>query len=310
MQLSQAAPVGGVTVGVVTGNPATAAVSPASVTVAQGQTLSATIDVQGVATGATTLTLSAPGLNSKVVTVNVLGQGNIAFNHTSATLGKGLTIAAGTSNYLVKLFSGAAVFFNPVPVTVTLASSDPSKVSVPATVVIPAGNSFANLQLSGVDITSTPVTISATAVGYQPAPTPISVSVVAPSVLFQSLDNARVTTSSQRDDFTVRWSVPDGFNPNQTSTADIALDLSITDQNPAGIVPGFHNNAVGGSVVTQLTIPAGQNASGTAYVDQPTVAGPTRSLPARRVSARAHRACRRSRVPALQLPAAVLSARI
>ncbi|MFO1323089.1 MAG: hypothetical protein U1F15_03400 [Burkholderiales bacterium] len=304
VKLSQPAPTGGVVVSVASNDAAKAAVSPANVTIAQGQTVSAsTFAVQGVATGVTTLTLTSPGLAAKTVNVNVLGQGSVVFNYGAVVLGKSLEIASGVSNYQVKLQAGGVPFASPVPVTVTLASGDPAKVAVPANVVIPAGSGAANLQLRGVDVTGAPVAITATAPGYQ-APAPLDATVVAPPLAFANLDGARVTTGP-RDGFTLNWQVPDAHNPLQTAPADTTIDLAITNASPPGIVAGFFNASSGGSAIAQLVIPANQNASPGAYVETPSAAGSytvTASVPGLTTSTSAVQTVTS---PALQLPPAI-----
>lgn len=271
--LSQPAPPGGLTVNVSIANPAVAGAAPSSIVIPAGQAISsATVDVTGVATGSTTLTLASPGLASRVVAVDVLGAGSLAFDQASVTLGKGLEIGASQSSYRVRLKAGAADFVNPAPVTVTLASADASKVAVPPTVVIPAGATSARLALRGVDLTSGGVALSASAAGFGTTSTPLSASVVAPGLAFDDLDGTRVTMGP-RDAFRLHWTVPDALNPAQDTVAATPVDLAATAQAPAGLVPGFFSVATGGSPITQVTMPAGANAGPIAYVGEPTSPG-------------------------------------
>jgi trimeric autotransporter adhesin len=271
--LSAPAPAGGVAVNVSSNGPSTATVSPSSVTIAPGQAVATgTVAVTGVASGSTSITLSSPGLASKTVNVTVLGVASLAFNQSAVVLGKGLMIPATGSNYLVKLIIGSNPFFNSVPVAVTLVSADPTKVSVPSSVTIPAGNGSARFDISGLDITSAPVNIVASAAGYQSTTTPLSASVVAPSIAFSDLDSSRLTTGP-RDGFEVRWSAPDSNNPTQYGLADTAINLAVTNQNPVGIASRFYDASSGGNEILSLTIPTGGNVSGTAYIEQPAVAG-------------------------------------
>ena len=70
--------------------------------------------------------------------------------------------------------SGSGTFFGIEAATVTLTSSDPSKVSVPATLVIPTNADTVFVPVTGIELTgATPVTISATSPGYTTG-TPIS----------------------------------------------------------------------------------------------------------------------------------------
>ena len=272
LKLSAAAPVGGVTVSVASNGTSTATVSPSSVTIAQGQTLStATVAMNGVATGATTITLSSPGLASKTVTVSVLAQGSITFNFVSTTIvGKNLKTAA--TDLSVQLKSGGTLFSSPVPVTMTLTSADASKVGVPTSVTIPAGASSASFQVTGVDLTSAPVAVGASGGGLTSA-TNLNVTVASPQLLLTGLDGTR-TPLSIRDDFRLAWFVSGAISPSgQVSAADTAIQVALTNQNPAGIVSALYDQAAGGNVVGQVTISAGQSQSPSAYVGQPTTTG-------------------------------------
>jgi len=268
--MSQSSPVA-VTVSLATNNPTFATVSPGTVTFAPNQT-TAPFSVQGVATGSTALTLSSPGLVTKSINVNVLGQGNLVFNHATVIVGKSLEIPTIISKYTVTLKAGGVDFSNPVPVTVSLASGDPAKVDVPASVVIPSFGNSAAINIRGLDITSAPVNITASSPGYQTTPTPLAATVVAPQFTFLGLDGNRVTTGP-RDDFQLYWIVPDPVNPAQGPWVGIPVDLTITNQNPAGIVSGFYDSASGGNLISQTIMPAGSQGGGGAYIERPTIAG-------------------------------------
>src|SRR5207245_9132779 len=58
----------------------------------------------------------------------------------------------------------------PLPYTTrfrsTLSSSDPTKVGVPASITVAAGDTFADFPVSGLALTTSPVTISAAAPGW------------------------------------------------------------------------------------------------------------------------------------------------
>jgi hypothetical protein len=269
VKLSQAAPAGGVTVTLGDNGPGTST-SPSSVTVAQGQTLSPAFSVRGMQVGPTTITLSSPGLTSKSINVDVLGQGTLVFNKTTAPIGKLMQTAP--NDFTVQLRAGGVPFNAPAPVTIDLASGDPSKATVPATVTIAAGASTASFTIAGVELAATPFNIDAAATsGYTSPAAKISTTVVAPQFVFSLLDGARVTTAGTRDDFTLKLVVP-GDPGSQTATAAIPATMSITDQAPPGIVDGVYTAASGGVIANQLVIPAG-GTSVTGYVGLPTVAG-------------------------------------
>ena len=166
---------------------------------------------------------------------------------------------------------------------VTLTSSDPSKVTVPATVTIPANAASVNFYVTGVDLTNgVPVTIDASAVDFSSPVTKLSATTIAPVYTFQLLDVQR-SSGSSRDDFYISVRVPGtSYSGNETAAADLPIDLSIVEANPTGIVDGFYSVATAGTVVTQAIMKAGQNgtrfnAAGSCcyytYVGTPTVAG-------------------------------------
>ncbi|THT97695.1 hypothetical protein E9531_15470, partial [Lampropedia puyangensis] len=74
--LSKAAPQGGVTIAVSSSDPEIASVTPSELTVLDGQIYATTpITIKGISAGQASITLSAPGLLEKSVTVNVQEQG-------------------------------------------------------------------------------------------------------------------------------------------------------------------------------------------------------------------------------------------
>ncbi|WP_158291843.1 hypothetical protein, partial [Lampropedia puyangensis] len=114
--------------------------------------------------------------------------------------------------------------------------------------------------------------IEATAVGYTAAVV-MPVETIAPTVVFNSLDGAR-TTSSLRDDFSVHLQVPGAYHSTGfSSTSALTVALSLVEQEPVGVVNGIYSAATAGSLITQLSIVQGRNYSPSAYVAQPAAAG-------------------------------------
>ncbi|MCD9026835.1 hypothetical protein LDO26_01210 [Luteimonas sp. BDR2-5] len=209
----------------------------------------------------------ADGTSDQVTVANQ----SLRFNRTNEVVGKGLR------SYLyaievIREVDGQPIFINQ-PLTVTLASSDPSKVSVPETVTIAAWNSVAYVQLTGVDFTNeVPVTIIASAEGYAPPVEALAVTVVAPTVTFGGLEQTR-GIGGGRDDFRVQIGVTGAAQPWVTAAVPLTFDLSVVDASPEGVVPGFYNAVTGGSLVSQVTIPTGSSESNLAYVGSPTAQG-------------------------------------
>lgn len=155
--LAAPAPAGGAVVSLASSNPAVASV-PASVTVAQGSTISPpfTINTTGVATNTTvTITASYGGSSaSATLTVRVAGPGQVMLSKPSVISGLSLT-----GNVVV--LNGQAPAGGTV---VSLSSSNPTVAAVPSTVTVPAGSrtSAAFTIVAGFVTTATPVTITAT----------------------------------------------------------------------------------------------------------------------------------------------------
>ncbi|WP_202759248.1 carboxypeptidase-like regulatory domain-containing protein [Delftia acidovorans] len=273
VQLSKAAPQGGVTVSVISRDPAVAGVNPAEVFIPQGQIYGTTpITVKALTVGQTLLDIASPGLISKAMKVEVrekllLGLKVGRYDGASRLLvGKGL-YSYYNEMYVERLINGV-VSGGADAVTVNLRCVEQEVCTVPATVTIPAGQSRAYANVAGVELGTTQ--IEATAEGMQAA-TPLAVEVIRPQVDFHYLDGSR-STASVWDDFYVRLRVPGAYWSTEQSAIDaLAVNVSLTDQEPAGVVNGI--SAGGSSLVSQLTIGKGGQYTNTGYVAQPATAG-------------------------------------
>lgn len=272
--LSRPAPIGGVAVRLSTVNPEVAAVSPATITIAEGETSSGpvTANVSALALGSTTLVLESDGLHAVNIPVTVGNQASLRFSLTSEVVGKGLQ--SGTYAIQIQRRVDNQGYAGPDAVTVTLTSSDPTKVSVPETVSIQAGQSSALVPVTGVDLTGgNAVSITASADGYISPDEPVSVTTITPTVTFEALDLTR-GSNSVRDDFNIALSVPGASQPTSgVAATDLVFDLSIVDASPADIVPGIYTAASGGQLATQVAVPAGQRTSSRRYIGTPTAMG-------------------------------------
>lgn len=271
--LSKPAPAGGVEIKLASENPAIATVLPASITIAEGQTSGGVnlARVAGAEIGTTTFSASSPGLSAASVPVTTINA-DLAFSASTVTVGKGL------KNYSFEVYvyrkTGDGNYSPNQALTVNLVSSDAAKVSVPATVTIPAGSYYAYFQATGVDFTNgTPVTIDATADGYTPPATKLAVNTVAPVFNFSELDTDRSSISA-RDNFRFYVSTPGATYPNsQTAAADFQIDLAIASANPESIVDGFYSAQSAGTAVTQVRLRKDQTFSDYAFVGTPTTIG-------------------------------------
>jgi hypothetical protein len=272
--LSRPAPAGGVVVNLAIADPSKATITPASISIPQGQTSGGTVQlsVKGVLRGSTTLSGSADGLTTATVPVTVQAKPQLVFSRSSLVVGKGLR----TYVYEVALSrnSGASSYSPNEPVTVTLTSGDTDKVKVSSTVTIPASSASAYFYVTGVDLTNgAPVMIDASADGYTSPSTKMSTTVVAPVFSLGSLDSSR-TPVSARDDFTINMSTPgSSYSGNQTAASDMPIDLSIIEANPSDIVSGFYNASTGGTPVNRIVMPAGSPYSSSFYVGTPSGPG-------------------------------------
>lgn len=270
VSLSGPAPTGGIAIGLSVADTGIATTSGTSVMVNEGQTSNG-FNLSGVAKGSTTLATSGTGITGTSVPITVTGKPALSFNLANATVGKGLRTY--TAELSVQRKTDGVDYAPAQALNVTLSGSDAAKLGVPATLTIPSGQSAVTFTVSGVDLTSTPVTVDATATNYTSPATKLSVNVVAPQIGFVGLDAARNTTSL-RDGFQIAAVVPGSGYPNsQTAVVDTAFDLSLVDASPADIVPGFFNAASGGAATTQVTLRQGQTTSDSVYIGTPTAGG-------------------------------------
>jgi len=261
---------------------ATAGNLTAQTTVAAVATFSSIIYVgQPTTTGTYTVMADAPSVNasnaSGVVTVNAPALGldmKVGYSTGSTrttVVGKGLSTNL-YEIYLIRALDGA-LYNGPDPLMVTLTNSDSTRVSVPASVVIPANNCCVNFTVSGVDITNgVPVTIDAVATGYVSPINKFTVNTIVPTLQILNLDTPRNTLSA-RDDFMVRAYVPGANSPySQTPTVASLVNLSITNATPAGIAQ-IYDALTAGNLITQTTWAVNATNTPTTYVDMPTTTG-------------------------------------
>lgn len=148
------APAGGLAVNVVSSNPSVATV-PASVTIPEGQKSTA-VPVTGVTAGQVTVTASAPGFADATAIVNVLPTFNISFLPGTLQMPPGVT---KTTEVVISSAAPAG------GLTITLANPSPDKVTVPDTVFIPEGAFAKTINVTGLDPSGGPVTITASCPG-------------------------------------------------------------------------------------------------------------------------------------------------
>ncbi|MFI3221706.1 MAG: hypothetical protein QX191_01590 [Methylococcaceae bacterium] len=275
--LSHPAPTGGVVINLGVANGSVATVAPASIAIAEGQTSGGVVlaTLTGLAKGDTMLAATSAGLNAASVPVTVTDRPVLEFG--SATGTGSVTVGKGLSTYYYEVYVYRTLnggwYSGTDALTVNLTSSNPSKLSVPATVTIAAGSSYTYFQVMGTGLTNgAPVTIEATAQGHSSGT--LMGNVVSPVLNLISLDNTRISTVSARDDFTASLTVPGAaYSGAQTAVTAMAIDVAVVNANPAGIIDGLYSDATLGTTVTQVVIPQGSNQSQSVYVGTPTTAG-------------------------------------
>ena len=160
------------------------------------------------------------------------------------------------------------------PLLISLASTDPARLAVPASVTVPAGASSTGIYLSALDLGTATVTAVAEGISN---PATLGITISALEITIEALDLVR-TIGAIRDDFYVRLGGPGNYTP-LLAARDIVVNLSVTDTNPAGVVSGMFDAVSGGSTLSSLIIPAGiphsltDTGGGIAFVDTPTLTG-------------------------------------
>ncbi len=154
--LSQPAPVGGVTVTLSSSNTGIVTISPATVTIAQGQT-SGSFTYTGVTTGLATLTASATGY--------LAGTTQVTATNSLISLGQLPTVAPGQTSTIALSLGVVAPAGG---VTVSLTSSNTATATITQSVFIPAGFKIGaiNPQITGLAFGTT--TLTASAPGFSP----------------------------------------------------------------------------------------------------------------------------------------------
>lgn len=157
------------------------------------------------------------------------GYGSVTTNTVTVT-GPSLSISNGTAMLGMRQNGGPSSAYvyvaNAVtgsPLVVTLTSSDPTVVSVPATVTIPVGNTYAYFQITAQNVIGT-IQITATASGYGGANT--NVQVTAPK--FALSTSASVNTTSPRQAITVYAQDANGTAHYVNQNLAVALASSST----------------------------------------------------------------------------------
>ena len=234
--LSDLAPPGGLTVTLVSSDPATATVAPASLLIPAGAT-SGTASVTGVAAGLANITASAPGLQSGTMSVTVRVV-TLSFSPAAGSFLPGPAVG----------FRTRLVMDAPAPSGgqgVTLTSSDPAVATAPDAVTIPAGQ------------TSVEVTIIGTGLGTATI-TPSAPGLTTAGVFTGTVVDVGLTLPASLQTGT---GVRTGAAVTLPGPASTAVDVTLTGSHPAfaRLAPANTTGAPSPSIT--LTIPAGETAA-------------------------------------------------
>lgn len=267
LRLSQGAPVGGLSVALLSNDPATASVAVTSIAVAPSQlTAIARVRVTGVNEGSATITASAANTLNAELPVTVSEPAQFVFVPINYQVGVGLRAV----NARLEVRSAGQNFVPEPPLTISLTSSDPAKLTVSPQII--TGSSFAsNFVMTGVAPSTTPVSITASAAGISSAGA-MAVDVIAPTLEFVGLDGIR-GINSPRDDFYLRWRVPQSSEPEQRPAVTQTIALAVTDAVPGNIVDGVFETASGGQLSGTVQITPSSAISPQRFVGVPTALG-------------------------------------
>jgi streptogramin lyase len=269
--LANPAGANGVTVTLASSDTTIAAVSPASVTIAQGGT-TATFAVNGVATGTIILTASSSGFQN--------GTTSLTITNSLISLQAGtVTVAPGQSGSVAVSLSGLAPTGG---ITITFSSGNTAVATVTASVFVPQGQQVpaANPQVSGVSIGSTVITASAT--GFAPDTAPVQVTVTA-SFNPTSLSIPATRTNNITLNISAPAPQPNGVTFNLSSDNTNFVTVPATAVIPAGqlsvsipvtgVAPGSANLSAASAGIATVTAPVNVGAAPTMSVNVSTNLG-------------------------------------
>ncbi len=252
--LSAPAPSTGTTVTLTSNSLGTATVSPATVTVPSGG-ITGSFTVTGVGQGSATITASSTGYSSGTANILVSVLGAIG-------LSQNIAVAPGQSAPITVTLSSPAPSGGE---TITLTSSDASKVTVTSPVVIPAGATTPAVQPQVTGIALGSATITATGPGYTSGGQVVQVT-------------ATLSFSPQKANIGVGGTQDLTLNLSSASTSPIVVSL-VSSNTSVATVPSSMTIAAN---TTSVSVPVTGKNSGlatiTASTTTPNIASGTASI--------------------------------
>ena len=159
------------------------------------------------------------------------------------------------------------------PLTVTLVSSDPGKLKIPATVVIPRRRSSASIDIEGLSSGGDgDVMVTATAPGIESGNVTIRIAQASLSLSPYLRLPHRISTLPLR--YPVEIQIMEGNSyPRYRLAEDLTVNLSLEGAQPSNIV-SYYLASHGGQPIDQVAFLAGgRRPSVTVYVGEPTAIG-------------------------------------
>jgi hypothetical protein len=199
----------------------------------------------------------------------------LRMNQSSFVLGNGLV----ANTLRVERTNGNTPFAHSTRAIVGINVVDTTFIGAPPQVIIPANQTSVTVPLTGRQVSTGPVNLSAFSVpeafgpsGFIYAPSPaIPVSVVEPSIVFTGLTPPQI--QSTRNAFKLRYFVANSSEPNQISPIDNTVNLDIANAQPANIVAGIYDSSVGGNLVNSVVFQGNMIETPTRYAGAATAAG-------------------------------------
>jgi hypothetical protein len=229
VSLISPAPVGGVTVSLVSSDTNRLTVTP-SITFSQGATLpDVPAQVAGVAFGSANVTASAPGFAGDTQSVQV--SVNLSFNPPV------LTISPGASQNITLALSGNAP---PGGVLVTL-SSDNAAVTVQGSITIPGGSASVQVPINAVSVGSAKISASSASPGVAGGSATVN---VVPGVV---ITNASLPMGVVGVGYSVTLNATGGTSPYTFSATNLPAGLTLSN----GVISG--NPSASGTSTVAIT---------------------------------------------------------
>ncbi len=263
LSLATAAPAGGVTIHFTSSDPTVATVTQSVFVPAGQRTAAANPQITGIKIGTTTITATAQGYAPDTRSVNVtvvasFNPGNVTINLSTSKV--------ATLNISAPAQTGGITF--------TLSSDDTTKVTVPASITIPAGQTSVAVPVTGVANSSGYVAVRADSPGVTEAV--LGVNVNSGLTFYQTTERTGVNLEDSNNIYlyapsptpvtvTLTSSDPAVAVLSKSATAVGTATLTFTNVTNAGYLSGFYIQGKTLGTVT-LTVSAPGYTDGTASI--------------------------------------------